>query len=352
MTDTVGITRSALLWTALVAALLVWALRDLALLVGYSVLLAYALHPLVGALERVPLGRGRTVPRGLAAALVVLALVAVAGWGLALAVPRLVDEAARFAAGAPGTVERLAASLSAWAATNRLGPWLDPAIESLHTNATGLLQNLGGALAHGLGRLFGSLGRVLGLALVPLLAFYLLADARAVQASALRFVPEQARADVQRLGGATDRALRSYVRGQATVCLVMGGAVGLGLTLLHYPVALLLGVVAGLAEVVPYLGFAVAALSIGLTGLSASPLVAALGLLAYIAINWTIGTFVTPRVMGRWLKMHPFVVTVSVLAGARLLGPAGALLALPGAAMIQAVVAELAPAAGGRAEAG
>src|SRR5262249_16736496 len=66
----------------------------------------------------------------------------------------------------------------------------------------------------------------------------------------------------------------------------------------------------------------------------------ALGLGVYIGLNWMIGTFVTPRVMGRYLKLHPFVVTVSVLAGAQLLGPAGALLALPGAAVLQAVMAE------------
>jgi predicted PurR-regulated permease PerM len=77
-----------------------------------------------------------------------------------------------------------------------------------------------------------------------------------------------------------------------------------------------------------------------------SPLHALAGVAGYVVINWVIGTFVTPRVMGRYLKMHPFVVTVSVLAGTQIFGPAGALLALPGAAMLQAVVGELtAPAA-------
>jgi predicted PurR-regulated permease PerM len=73
-----------------------------------------------------------------------------------------------------------------------------------------------------------------------------------------------------------------------------------------------------------------------------SPLHALAGVTAYIVINWAIGTFVTPRVMGRYLKMHPFIVTVSVIAGTQIFGPAGALLALPGAAMIQAVIGELA----------
>jgi predicted PurR-regulated permease PerM len=177
-----------------------------------------------------------------------------------------------------------------------------------------------------------------------------LADSEGVQRSALRFVPQDAGLEIIRLGGAVDRALRSYVRGQAIVCVVTGASVALGLTLLHHPAALLLGLVAGAAEVIPYLGFLITAIAITLAGSSVNALQAALGLMLYVGINWTIGTFVTPRVMGRYLKMHPFVVTVSVLAGALLMGPAGALLALPGAAVLQAVIGELAPApaAGGR----
>ena len=91
-----------------------------------------------------------------------------------------------------------------------------------------------------------------------------------------------------------------------------------------------------------------AAVAIALAGLSVNPLQALAGVAAYVVINWAIGTFVTPQVMGRYLKMHPFVVTVSVLAGTQIFGPAGALLALPGAAMLQAVIGELAAARGGR----
>jgi predicted PurR-regulated permease PerM len=183
---------------------------------------------------------------------------------------------------------------------------------------------------------------VLGLVLLPLLAFYLLAESKAVQVSALRFVPKDVHPEILRVGGAVDRALRSYVRGQAIVCLVMGIATGASLALLGSPMALLLGLLAGFAEMVPYVGFLVAATAIALAGLTVNPLHALLGIAVYVVINWAIGTFVTPRVMGRYLKMHPFIVTVSVLAGAQIFGPAGALLALPGAALLQAVVGELA----------
>jgi predicted PurR-regulated permease PerM len=267
--------------------------------------------------------------------------VTVVGWLLALAVPRVAAQAARFASAAPDTLARVVQGLRAYGTAHGLSTWLNPAVEEMRAQVSGTLQNLSGTLASWAGRGLGDLGPLLGLALVPLLAFYLLAESTAVQASALRFVPESAHSEIVRLGGAIDRALRSYVRGQAVVCLVMGIVVGAALALLGSPVALLLGLLVGFAELVPYLGFLVAAIAIALAGLSVSPVHALTGVATYVAINWAIGAFVTPRVMGRYLKMHPFIVTVSVLAGIRIFGPSGALLALPGAAMLQAVVGEL-----------
>jgi predicted PurR-regulated permease PerM len=334
--------RSALLWVAVAVLALGWVLRDLLLLVGYSVLLAYALLPVVAAIERPGGRRGPRLSRGVAAAIVMVGLVAVVGWLLALAVPRLATQAAGFASGAPDALARLVQGMRAYGASHGMSAWLDPAIEDVRANLSGLVQNLGGTLVGWAGQGLGGLGQVLGLALLPLLAFYLLAESRAVQASALRFVPEGAHSELARLGGAVDRALRSYVRGQAIVCLVMGVVAGVVLALMGSPVALLLGLLVGFAELVPFLGFLVAAFAIALAGLSVSPLQALAGVAAYTVINWVIGVLVTPRVMGRYLKMHPFVVTVSVLAGTQIFGPAGALLALPGAALLQAVVGELA----------
>ena len=307
-------------------------------------LLAYALLPAVDAIVRVRDRRGRHLPRGAVAAGVMLVLVALVGWSVALAVPRLVAEAGHFVVQAPDVVDRIVRGLHLYAAERGFSAWMDPAIESIRDDAAGVFQTLGTTLGHGAGRVFGGLGHVLTILLLPLLAFYLLADSEGVQTSALRFVPEDAGLELTRLGGAVDRALRSYVRGQAIVCVVMGAAVAIGLTLAHHPAALLLGLLAGAAELVPYVGFLLTATAIGLSGSSVSALQAALGLAVYVCLNWATGAFMTPRVMGRYLKMHPFVVTVSVLAGALLLGAPGALLALPAAAVIQAVIGELAPA--------
>ena len=343
VTSTLASTRSTLLWVGVVVVFLMWALRDLALLVGYAVLLAHALLPVVKAVARLRGPRGWQPPRGVAAAAVMLALVAGAGWAAVVLAPQIGADTARFASGVPEVTARMLQSLRAYAAERGFSAWLDPIIDSAGADSSQLIRNFGGTLAGAAARLFSGIGHLLGFALLPLLSFYLLAESDAVRVSALSFVPEEARAEIVRLGAAVDRALASYVRGQAIVCLVTGTSVGIALSLMHHPAALLLGVMVGIAELIPYVGFTVAAIAIVLAGSTVSLLQAMLGLGGYIVLNWAIGTFVTPRVMGRYLKMHPFVVTVSVLAGVQLMGPAGALLALPGAAVLQAVIAELAP---------
>jgi predicted PurR-regulated permease PerM len=317
----------------------VWVLRDLAVLVGYSVLLAYALLPAITAVERIPLPQGRRVPRGIVAGIVMLSVMAILVSAIVLAIPRLGVELAHLAASTPEVFAKIVQDLRSFGVERELSPWLDPALASLQAEAPRFLQDLGGTVAHGAA---GVLGQVLIFALLPLLSFYLLAESDAVFLSVMRLAPEEARPEITRLGSAVGRTLQQYVRGQAIVCLVTAVAVGAGLAIAQHPAALVLALLAGVAELLPYLGFSLTALAIGLAGWSVSPFEAWFGVGIYVVLNWTIGTFIAPRVLGRQLRMHPFVVTVSVLAGAQVLGPAGALLALPVVAGLQAIIGELA----------
>lgn len=325
-----------------VVAWLLWQLHEVLLVVGFAALLAFALEPLVVLIERARIGRGR-VRRAFAAALVLLALVALGGWALVVALPHLARELARFVDGAPASLERLLAAVRAFAESRGAGAWLGPLGGDDPLSATELVRRAGGKLLEAFGRSFGSLGHIVGLALLPILAFWLLAEAEAVERSALEFVPQEARGRVRQVLLAIDRALRSYVRGQSIVCGLMGAGVGVALALIGVPVPALLGTLVAFAEIVPILGFWTASLAIVLAGWSASPAHALWGWLAYVAVNQLISLLVTPRVMGRHMKLHPFVVIVSILAGGALLGAAGAMLALPLAAAVQSVVSELAP---------
>jgi predicted PurR-regulated permease PerM len=107
-------------------------------------------------------------------------------------------------------------------------------------------------------------------------------------------------------------------------------------------------VIVGLAEIVPFIGYWTAMLAIVLIGLGVSPALAITGFVIYTVLNAVNSYVILPRVMGQHLRLHPFVIIVSVLAGATLLGPVGVLIALPGAAVVQALIEELAETRGGK----
>ncbi len=329
--------------TVLLAAALwlMWSLRDVLMLVGFASVLAIALEPLVGLLERIRTPRGE-LPRPVAAALVMLLLVAVGAWALTIALPQLGRELSRFIEGAPGTLDRVLESIREYGESHGIAPYLGPLGVADSRESVEMVENWGVNALKSLGGQVGNLSALIALALIPLLSFYLLSEPEDVGESALEFVPEEARPRLSKVWEAIELALRSYIRGQSVVCAVMGTLVGVALMLIGLPVPALLGTVVGIAEVVPILGFWVAALAILLTGWSVSPGVALAGFIAYLVINQLVGLLITPRVMGRHLKMHPFIVTVSILGGATLLGAGGAILALPLAAAIQTVVSEFA----------
>jgi predicted PurR-regulated permease PerM len=337
-------TRPVLLGVALaILAVALWALRDVVMLVGFAALLAYALDPVVVLIERIRLPRLGHIPRGFASAIVMLSAVALLGWSIGLAVPRILEEATHFLSTLPQNLDRLAGATEEWSRNNRLAVTLGIAGLDLRAEATRILSNATSLIGPLVTRLVGNLGTMIGYLLTPVLAFYLLAEGDQVQSSVLGFVPSAAQSRVTKMFSAIDRALRSYVRGQAVVCLVMGTVTGAVLAMLGFPVALLLGLIVGLAEVIPFLGFWIAAVAILIAGATGGAVMAIGGVVAYTVINQMIAIFVTPRLMSRHMKMHPFVVTVSILAGAQLFGAPGAILALPAAAALQSVIQELAP---------
>ncbi|HET9325889.1 MAG TPA: AI-2E family transporter [Candidatus Eisenbacteria bacterium] len=327
--------RTALLVVAgMVAVALMWMLRSIVMMVVFATLLAYALDPLVARVTRIPLPRGARIPQPAAAGLVMAALVAVTIWATVVITPQLLSEAASLFTGLPERLQTLMAQFGQIAADAGYGGAVGPTMDHLQD----ALPQLQTWLIGWLGRMFSNVVQLAGALVIPLLAFYLLAERGAVRASLLRFVPVDAHVQLEKAGRAIDRALASYVRGQAIVCLVSGTVMTMALTAIGISHALLLGFLVAVAEILPFVGFWIAAVAIGLVGLGEGPGRAALALGAYAVSNGLIALLVTPRVMGRHLKMHPFVVTVSVLAGGELLGPPGVLLALPLAAIAQSLV--------------
>jgi predicted PurR-regulated permease PerM len=181
---------------------------------------------------------------------------------------------------------------------------------------------------------------VLSLFLIPILTFYMLRDWDTFMLYLGALVPDSQRETVFELARETDGVLGAFLRGQMLVMLALAAIYTLGLSLVGLKFAVAIGVVAGLVSFVPYLGFV---FGIGLAGLTVAlepnPLWNLIGVVATFAIAQMIeGSFLTPKLVGDRIGLHPVIVIFSVAAGGQLFGFFGILLALPAAAVLSVLV--------------
>ncbi len=184
------------------------------------------------------------------------------------------------------------------------------------------------------------LAAVLSLFLIPILTFYMLRDWDSIVAHLGALVPERQRGTVFALARETDDVLSAFLRGQLLVMLALALIYSLGLTLVGVKFAIAIGVVSGLVSFVPYLGFVFGIALAGLTvSLEPNPLWHLLGVVATFTIAQMIeGSFLTPKLVGDRIGLHPVLVIFAVAAGGQLFGFFGILLALPAAAVLSVIV--------------
>ncbi|MDN3554863.1 AI-2E family transporter [Halomonas maura] len=178
------------------------------------------------------------------------------------------------------------------------------------------------------------------LALIPVVTFYLLLDWDDLVAKLRGSLPRSWEPAAVRLASECDEVLSAFLRGQLIVMLCLGVIYAIGLTLLGVKFGLLIGLLSGLASIVPYLGVIV--------GISVAGLVTFFqfgDLLMLLAVAGVFGfgqlvesTLLQPKLLGDKIGLHPVAVIFAVLAGGQLFGFTGVLLALPVAAVVMVVL--------------
>jgi predicted PurR-regulated permease PerM len=174
------------------------------------------------------------------------------------------------------------------------------------------------------------------LLLIPVVGFYLMRDWDLLVGYLREMLPRNIEPIVSVLARECDEVLSAFLRGQMLVMLALGGIYSLGLVLIGLDLAMIIGMLAGLASIVPYLGF--------LVGIVAATIAALFQYqellpLLYVFIVFGIGQMLegmvlTPLLVGDRIGLHPVAVIFAILAGGQLFGFIGILLALPFAAVI------------------
>ena len=334
--------RQSLLWIAigiLLVALFVLLGPVLAPFVA-AAMIGYVLNPGVDWLT------ARRIPRTSAVMLIIIATFILIIALLLIVVPILRSEIPLLQQRLPSLLDKIDAIL---------GPWLAQLGMKVQLDSAGVKQMLAEKLAAGsaeLGPAFLSSLKVGGMAvmgwiativLVPVVLFYLLLEWHAMLARLALMVPRRWISQVTSMAVEADSLLAQYLRGQLLVMLVLATYYSVALAIAGFDVALPVGLLTGLLVFIPYIGFGIGLLLAvvaailqfdGLQGLIAIAIIYGCGQVIE-------GFYLTPRLVGERIGLHPLAVIFALLAFGQLFGFVGILLALPASAILSVIVKRL-----------
>lgn len=327
------------LGVALLIAVLLYSLHNILSPFLVGILLAYLADPLVDRLER--LGLSRTWGVVVVFSLFTLIFMAM----LLVLIPMLAKQLVRLYELTPQMLDWLQHVALPWV-QSRLGLadgfWKFDKIKAAVGAHMGQTTDIVGMLlSQATASSLALMAWLANLVLIPVVGFYLLRDWDVMMAKLRSLLPRQRESQVMGLAGECHEVLGAFVRGQLLVMLALGVIYSSGLMLVGLELGLLIGLLAGLAAIVPYMGFIIgigAALIAGLFQFGGDPY-PLLGIVAVFMIGQVLeGMVLTPMLVGDRIGLHPVAVIFAILAGGELFGFTGVLLALPVAAVIMVLL--------------
>lgn len=336
-----------LVWSVIGVLALVWLLIRIAesiriiwLPLAFAAGLVFLLNPLVNYFE------SRRIPRVVGAFLAFAFFVAVIVAGFSLLVPAIRNQAEAFASSLPETYDVVLTWIDDVAerfnidvdlTQGAIAEWLaDPANQETIQQVVGNFGSLGGRLVRGVAE------GLAVLVLAPLLALYMLIDLRRGKALAVELTPPRHREEAVYVASAVATALGSFVRGQLLVAFIVGVASSIGLWLLGIPFWLIIGILAGILNLIPFAGPVVGgALAAIVALLDGSVGKALLAIVVFTLIQQVDNHVITPLVQRARVQLSPMVIVLALIVGGSLAGLLGVLVAVPLTAAVRIVVGHL-----------
>ena len=297
-----------------------------------SLALAYMLEPLVEAFEQRGWTRTLSVLATLASAFIVLVL------ALIFVIPSLWAQLIKSYEQLPNALE----------AGHRV---FDPLITQLKTTSPPIYEfieslllkfrspeqqaeigaTLGKWIQGGLLKLVTATSSLLDLLLIPFFVFYLLSDYHKMTSRLESWVPPRHRHKASDLLSRISAVISAYVRNQLVIALAMGVLYAIGFAILRVPLALTLGLISGLLNFVPYVGTLTGlVLAVSFSALNGAGIGRIIGILVVFGLVQSVeGYYLTPKLLGEKLNLHPLVVLLGLVVGGNLFGLVGIILAVP-----------------------
>ena len=307
-----------------------------------GLVLAYLLYPPVQRIDRYmpAVLKRRKLSRPLSILIVYLAAILVIAGFMAFLVPVVVNQVESMWAQREQLIAQAQTLLEEWLVRYRTTipeGWR----LTIESNLGKAVVAIGQAIQEGMGSTMGAVtstvSLVIGLVIVPFWLFYILADEKAMASAFEAAIPARIEADVRNVLRIVDDILSAYIRGQLLLCLAVGVMSTVGFVVIGLDFAVLLGVIIGLFEFIPFVGPILGAVPALIVAVIQSPITALWTLLVIFAVQQAENLLLVPRVAGKSVKLHPALIMFVLVIGNEALGLWGMIMAVPLTAILRDV---------------
>jgi len=309
---------------------LVYLLRNVLVPFALAGILAYALTPAARFLKRWGLSWKISV------ALIFLLLLAFFVFLFFLIVPETISQVRALTAHLPeytGKIIDIARVID----ERYPGLNLSLAVEEFLHNLTSNLQSYLTDLIKNIFDLVSFLMNVIfiGFVLTPFILYYFMVDAVKIRRALLRLFPANKRKEYVFLLRKIDAVVGGFIRGRLLTCLFVGVCVGVGLFFMGIEFPLVIGVIAGIADIIPYLGPIIGVVP-ALAFAASKSIFLVLGVVAlFVGVNLVEGVIILPKFLGKETGLHPITVLFALIVGGKLYGALGVIVAIPVAGVLK-----------------
>jgi len=323
------------------AVYLLYILKAVTIPIIIAVILAYLLDPLIDRMERLKVGRGTAI---LFLTFITVSFLLLAALFL---IPAMEGELRAIAKKLPLYVKNFKANAAPAIedVLSRYVPGMTFSVADVTARMEDMMKNVPvgiwnrilGGMTSTLKGTFSFIISLIGLMIIPLYLYYILKDFDNMKEKALSLIPPRSRAPLVSRFCEIDEVLSAFIRGQMIVCLILAILYSIGLSIIGLDLAIIIGLISGIAFIIPYLGTI-----LGLTLASATAYLQFHDMkslmyvvLLYIGVQAVEGTVITPRIVGEKVGLHPLAVVIAVITGGEIFGFLGILLAVPAAAVLK-----------------
>ena len=311
--------------------------------IGLPILMAgilfYLVNPLIDWMER------KKIPRIAGIAIVFMVIVGLVVWGIIILIPIIREQTASLIENWPTYWGKVISQFDTLLRSNifsQLQIQLTDVNQSIIKSISEQANSVVNSTFSGIGSVLGTMTNiVIALITMPIILFFLLKDGRNLPYYTMKFIPTKMRLSTYNLLREINTQISQYIRGQLLVAFFVALMFWIGFAIIGLEYAVLLAILAGVLNLVPYLGSFLAIIPILIIALVASPAMLVKVIIVF-AIEQTLeGRLIQPLILGSNLKIHPVTIIVVLLTAGKLFGISGVILGIPAYAVIKVIFEHL-----------